>query len=123
MLRLFTGVILELVAVVVLTSADLLATEMFSGSESDSWSSVQMRRFLLKGAINLGISFWFSANISDRSDRISFLKDVYISSKFSRSILRVLLGPAIKSSDGHSRFQGFQNLQKLAQLQLSSFGI
>ena len=36
MLRLFTGVVLELVAFV-LTGVDVLATEVFSGSESESW--------------------------------------------------------------------------------------
>ena len=88
MLRLFTGVVLELVAIVVLTGVDVLATEVFSGSESESWSLVQMRQFLLKGAINLGTSFWFSANIFDRSDKISFHKDVFISSKISESFTR-----------------------------------
>ena len=122
MLRLFTGVVFELRAIVVLTGVDPLATEVFSGSESESWSLVQLRRFLLKGAIHLRISFWFSANIFDRSDKISFLKDVLISSKFSGSTLRVLLGPAINCSMGYSHLQGFRNLQKLAQLQLSSFG-
>ena len=38
LLRLFTGVVLELVAVVVSTGVDVLATETFSGSESISWS-------------------------------------------------------------------------------------
>ena len=105
-LRLFTGVVLELFAIVVLTGVDVLATEMFSGSESESWSLVQVGHFLLKGAISLSISFWFSTSIFDRSDKISFLKDVFISSKFSGSILRVLLGPAIKSSDRIFSFTG-----------------
>ena len=100
MLRLFTGVVLELVAIVVLTGVDNLATEMFSGSESKSWSFVQVGHFLLKGAINLSISFWFSLRTFERSDKLSFLKDVFVSSKYSGSVLRVLLGPAIKSSDG-----------------------
>ena len=52
MLRLFTGVVLELVAVVVLTGVDVLATEMFSDSESVFWSLVRTRRFLLDGAIS-----------------------------------------------------------------------
>ena len=99
-LRLFTGVVLELVAIVVSTGVDVLATEVFSGSESESWSLAQMGRFLLKGGTYLSVSFWFSDSIFDRSDKISFLKDVYISSKLFGSILRVLLGPAIKSSDG-----------------------
>ena len=100
MLRLFTGVGLELVAVVVLTGVDVLATETFSGSESVSWSFAEMGRFLLEVAISLSISFWFSANICVKSDRIFFLKNLFISSKFSGSVLRVLLEPAIKSSDG-----------------------
>ena len=36
MLRLFTGVVLELVVVVIFTGVDVLSTEMFSGSESQS---------------------------------------------------------------------------------------
>ena len=56
-LRLFTGVVLGLVAVIVLTGVDVLAMEMFSDSESVSWSLVQTGRFLLNGAINLSISF------------------------------------------------------------------
>ena len=106
MLRLFTGVILKLVAIVVLTGIDVLATEVFSGSESESWSLVQLRRFLLEDAINLSICFWFSAKIFVRSDKISFLKDVFISSKFPGSILRVILGPAIKSLHGIFSFTG-----------------
>ena len=77
MLRLFTGVVLELVANVVLTGVDILATEIFSGSESESCSLTQVVRFLLKGAINLSISFWISASIFDRSDKISVLKDLF----------------------------------------------
>ena len=34
LLRLFTGVVLELVAVVIFTGVDVLTTEMFSGSDS-----------------------------------------------------------------------------------------
>ena len=47
-LRLFTGVVLELVAIVVLKGVDVLATEMFSGSESESWSLTHVGRFLLR---------------------------------------------------------------------------
>ena len=57
MLRLFAGVVLGLVAVIVLTGVDVLATEMFSDSDSVSWSLQQTGHFLLNGAINLGISF------------------------------------------------------------------
>ena len=57
LLRLFTGVILGLVAVIVLKGVDVLATEMFSDSESVSWSLVQAARFLLKSDINLSIFF------------------------------------------------------------------
>ena len=65
-------VVLELVAVVVLTGVDGLATELFSGSESVFWPSTQARLFLLNGAINLSISFLFSANIFDRSEKNLF---------------------------------------------------
>ena len=39
------------------TGVDVLATEMFSGSESVSWSSRRIGRSLFKGAISLRISF------------------------------------------------------------------
>ena len=73
MLRLFTVVVLELGAIVVLTGVDVPATEMFSGSESEYCSLTQVVRFLLKGAINLSISFWFSASIFDRVSPKTFL--------------------------------------------------
>ena len=57
LLRLFTGVVLELVAICVLTGVDVLATEMFSWSESESWMFELTKRFLLTGAISLSISF------------------------------------------------------------------
>ena len=56
-LRLLFGVVLELVAVCVLTGVDVLATEMFSWSESESCKFKLTERFLLVGAINLSISF------------------------------------------------------------------
>ena len=71
LLRLFTGVVLD-TAVFDFTGVDVLATEMFSGSELESWSSKRARRFLFKGAISLSISFWFSANIFAKSLMISF---------------------------------------------------
>ena len=74
MLRLFTGVVLELVSVVVFTGVDVLATEMFSDAESVPWSPGRIERFLLKGAISLGISFWFSAKLFVKSDKTSFSK-------------------------------------------------
>ena len=45
MLRLFIGVVLELVAVCVLTGADVLVAEMFSWSESESWMFELIGRF------------------------------------------------------------------------------
>ena len=57
LLRLSFGVVLEIVAVCALTGVDVLATETFSGSESESWIFEQTGCFLLKGAINLGITF------------------------------------------------------------------
>ena len=38
MLRLLLGVVSELVAVYAFTCVDVFATEMFSGSESESWT-------------------------------------------------------------------------------------
>ena len=97
-LRLFTGVVLELVAVWVLTGVDVLVTETFSGSESESWTFKWTVCFLFKGAISLNISFWFSASIFVKSDMISFLRVVFISSKFSSSSLGFLLELAIRFS-------------------------
>ena len=57
MLRLFIGAVLELVAVCVLTGVDVLVTEMFSWSESESCMFELTERFLHAGAINLSISF------------------------------------------------------------------
>ena len=57
MLRLFIRVVLELVAVIVLTGVDVLATETSSGSESEPWTFVEIGRFLLKGATSLSSSF------------------------------------------------------------------
>ena len=71
-----------------------------SGSESESWTFKQTGCFLFKGAINFIISFWFSASILVKSDMISFLRDAFISSRFSGSTLGTLLGPAIRFSDG-----------------------
>ena len=100
MLRLFTGVVLGIVAVFDFTGVDVLATETSPGSESESWLFEQDGCFLFNGAISLSISFWFSASISVRSDLISFLRDVFISSMFSVSILAALLVPATKFSVG-----------------------
>ena len=98
MLRLFTGVVLEPVAVLVFTGVDVLATGTSPGSESDSWTFAETERFLLSGAISLNISFWFSASILVKSVMISLLKDVFISSRFPGPILGFLLGPAIRFS-------------------------
>ena len=58
MLRLLFGVVLERVAAVyVFTGVDVLATEMFPGSESESWTFEQTGCFLFKGAFDLSISF------------------------------------------------------------------
>ena len=51
------------------------------------------------GAISLSNTFLFSANIFDKSDKISFLKDVFISSELSGSGLRILLGQATRLLD------------------------
>ena len=79
---------------------DVLATETFSGSESESWVFIRTVCFLFKGAISLSISFWFSASILVRSDIISFLSDVFISANPSGPVLGTLLELAIRFSDG-----------------------
>ena len=99
-LRLFTGVVLELVAVWALTGVDVLVTETFSGSESESWTSVRTVCFLFKGAISLSISFWFSASIFVKSDIPSSFRDVFISTRLSGSTLGTLLELAMRFSDG-----------------------
>ena len=97
LLRLFTGVVFY-TAVFDFTGYDVLATEMFSNSESESRSFRWTGSFLFKGAMSFSISSWFSANVFVKSDMISFLIDVFISPKFSGSTLRVLQGPATRFS-------------------------
>ena len=95
MLRLFTGVILLVVAVVlVFIGVDVAFSGMFSGSESVSSEVFIMAGFLVTGAISFSISFWFSASILVRSVIISFLRVVLISSRFSEMTLGDLLVPA-----------------------------
>ena len=101
-LRLFTLVVLELVAFV-LTGVDVLATEVFSGSESESWLfrwTNGANGFLFNGAMSFSISFWFSAIIFAKSDIISFLKDIFMSFKFSGCNLGNLLDLAMRFSGG-----------------------
>ena len=95
MLRLFTGVILRVVAVVLfLIGVEVAFYGMFSDSESVSSVAVMMVCFLTGGAISFSISFWFSAKILVRSDMIPFLNEDLISSRFSVSTLGDLLVPA-----------------------------
>ena len=95
MLRLLTGVILRVVAVVlVFIGVDVTFSGMFSGSESVSSDALASACFLVTGAISFNISFWFSARILVRSDIISLLREDLISSRFSVSILGDLLVPA-----------------------------
>ena len=95
MLRLFTGVILRVVAVVLfLIGVEVAFPGMFSVSESVSSVAVMIVCFLTGGAISFSISFWFSAKILVRSDMISFLNEDLISSRFSVSTLGDLLVPA-----------------------------
>ena len=73
LLRLFTGVILREVAVVLfLIGVEVAFSRMFSDSESVSSAAVMMVWFLTGGAISFSISFWFSAKILVRSDMIFF---------------------------------------------------
>ena len=95
LLRLFIGVVLEAVAVVLfLIGVDVAFSGMLSWSESDSSADLIAGCFLAVGAISFSISFWFSAKILVRSDIISFLSDNFISSKLSAEILGDLLVPA-----------------------------
>ena len=94
-LRLLTGVILRVVAVVlVFIGVDVAFSGMFSGSESVSSDALASACFLVTGAISFNISFWFSARILVRSDIISLPREDLISSRFSVSILGDLLVPA-----------------------------
>ena len=64
LLRLFTGVVFRVVAVVLdFTGVDVAVGGKFSDSESDSSGAVKVVCFLATGANNLGISFWFSAKL------------------------------------------------------------
>ena len=75
MLRSFTVVVLMLTVVVPgLTDVDVIVGGTFLGSESDSPGTVKIAGFLATGAISFIISFWFSAKIFVRSERISFLR-------------------------------------------------
>ena len=95
MLRLFTGVILLVVAVdLVFIGVDVTFSGMFSGSESVSSEALTRVCFLVTGAISFSISFWFSAKILVRSVIISFLRADLIFSKFSEMTLGDLLVPA-----------------------------
>ena len=95
MLRLFTGVILLVVAVdLVFIGVDVAFSGMFSGSESVSSEALTRVCFLVTGAISFSISFWFSAKILVRSVIISFLRADLIFSKFSEMTLGDLLVPA-----------------------------
>ena len=94
-LRLFTGVISRVVAVVLfLIGVEVAFSGMFSDSEFVSSVAATMVCFLAGGAISFNISFWFSAKILVRSDMISFLNEDLISSRFSVSTLGDLLVPA-----------------------------
>ena len=67
-LRLFTGVILRVVAVVlVLIEVEVAFSGTFSDSESVSSVADMMVCFLDVGAISFNISFWFSVKILVRS--------------------------------------------------------
>ena len=96
-LRLFIGVVLG-AAVLVFTGVDVRATEIFSVSESESCAFRWANDFFADSATSFIISFWISANSLARSDIISLLKEVIISSKFSGCTLGDLLGLAIRFS-------------------------
>ena len=95
MLRLFTGVIFWLVVVALgFTGEDVIVGGTFSVSESDPSGTVEVACFLATGAISFNISFWISAKNLVRSEKISFLKEDFISSKFSVWTFGDLLVPA-----------------------------
>ena len=96
MFRSFTGVVFWLTVVVLgFVGVDVIVGGKFSGSESDSSGTVEVACFLETGAINFSISSWFSAEIVVRSDRISFPRVDFISSKFSAWTFGDLLVPAM----------------------------
>ena len=97
MLRIFTGVVLEVVTFV-LIGVDVVFRRTFSGSDSECFKFWTDIGFLTTGAISFSISFWFSARILVRSDVISFLRNVLILSSFSDWIFGVLLGRATQFS-------------------------
>ena len=93
-LRLLTGVILCVVAVVlVLIGVEVAVAGTFSVSESVSPGTVNSVWFLVAGAISFSNSFWFSTKIFAKSDIISFLIADFISSRISVCTLGDLLVP------------------------------
>ena len=62
MLRLFTGVVLEVVAFVFI-GVEVVLRKTFSGSEAEFSRFWTVAGFLTAGAISLNISFWFSARL------------------------------------------------------------
>ena len=72
-LRLFTGVIFGLTVVVLgLTGVDVAVSGAFSFSESESSGTVSVACFLATGATSFSTSFWFSARILVRSERLFY---------------------------------------------------
>ena len=95
MLRSLTGVVLRLTAVVLgLLGVEVTGGRTFSDSESESSGTVRVVCFLTTGDISFSISFWFSAKIFVRSDKLSFLVVAFNSSKFSVGTFGDLLAPA-----------------------------
>ena len=84
--------------VLTLTDVEIAVGSTFSVSESVSSMFKKLFCVFEVGAINFSISFWVSARILERSDMISLLSDVFVSSRLSRRILGSLLGPAMRVS-------------------------
>ena len=84
LLRLVIGVIFEVV-VLDFIGGNVVVGKAFSASQSEFSSFWESADFLTAGAIkfNISFSFFFSATILVRSDKISFLSDALISSSFS----------------------------------------
>ena len=97
MLRLLIGVLLEVVAFDFI-GVDVDAESLFSVSESECFTFRRIACFLTEGSLSLSIFFWFAAKSFVRSDIISFLSDVLISSNFSDCLFGDLLGPVTKFS-------------------------
>ena len=91
MLRLVTGVVLEVVAFVFI-GVEVVLGKMFSGSESEFSRIWRVTGFVTAGAISVNIPFWFLAKLSLHDDLFSWVRFNLI------EFLRLNFGRLIRNS-------------------------